>query len=152
MCPVRSSRESGYTVTEPFEFAAALAATGAQWWLVREAAASTALDRDETHSLDDASTICDRCGRHLPCRHCPPAGDDGLTDEERNERLEQWQATYAARPNPMEIAAARARYTQGLTVELSKCERLGHHLMVMGLARCVVCGMDPRDTTGDEAP
>lgn len=32
---------------EPSDFTAALAATGAPWWLVREAVASTALDRDE---------------------------------------------------------------------------------------------------------
>lgn len=127
-------------MTERPDFAAVLAATGAQWWLVREAAASTALDRDETHSLqeegrhemtshdpnliadlacvyavawechdlgegvtfdpepddndlaalsavldrltelgwrpsEDPPTTCDRCGRHLPCRHCPPAED-----------------------------------------------------------------------------
>ena len=44
---------------EPSDFTAALAATGAPWWLVREAVASTALDRDEGTRSEDAPTTCD---------------------------------------------------------------------------------------------
>lgn len=93
-------------------FAEALAASSAPWWLVREAVASTSLDRDETHSLDEAPVTCERCGRHLPCRHCPPVGDDGLTDEERAEMLDHFKRAYGARPSLDDLAAARARWEQ----------------------------------------
>jgi len=65
--------------------AAVIAEKGAPWWLAMEAVASTALSRDDevgTFTVDDAE-VC-RCGRHLPCRHCPepPADIDELSDEE----------------------------------------------------------------------
>lgn len=73
---------------------------------------------------DSESLTCDRCGRYLPCRHCGPVGNDGLTDGERAEHLAQWRATIAARPSPMEVAAARGRYRSSVQ-DLIEASSLG---------------------------